>query len=327
MDLMVSIEAFCRVAETGSLGGASRRIGVAKSVVATRVRQLEKHLAVALFHRSARAMKLSELGSKYYVQCQDLLLRAEELSAHTQEDNTALSGTLFIQVLPGFALGHFSAALADFGKENPEISFEVTVSDRLVDPVHEGLDVVLQIYPPVSDSLVERKLFPHRGAFCASPQYLAVAPPLNEPADLALHQFARYSYYPWSDRWPFWRDGVCTEVKLSPILKTNSVHLLLEYARAGACVAYLPTMITANDLAQGRLVRVLEAYSPPQLWLSAVYPVSHRSTRKVKAFVEFLAQRFSRQPQWDALIAPDAEATGPDVLTAAAQTSPTINRG
>lgn len=302
MDLFSSMEAFCRVVETGSLGKAGRRMGVAKSMVATRVQQLEKHLGVALFHRSTRAMKLSEAGRKYYVECSDLLVRAQELGSHGGEEQAALAGKLSIQVLPGFALGLFSIALVDFCAEHPAITFEVTVSDKLVDPVHEGFDVVFQIYSPVSDALIERRLFQHRGVFCASRDYLEGAAPLNDPEDLLRHRFARYANYPWDDRWPFHRGEERLEVRIPPVLKTNSVHLLLEYVRAGAGVAYLPTILVADDIDAGRLVQVLPDYAPPQLWMSAVYPASHRSTAKVKTFLDFICKRFPSEPVWDRLI-------------------------
>jgi DNA-binding transcriptional LysR family regulator len=309
MDLFASIEAFCRVVETGSLGKAAQRMGVAKSMVATRVQQLEKHLGVPLFHRSTRAMTLSEAGRKYYVECADLLARAQELGAKGDDDDeAALTGKLSIQVLPGFAIGQFSTALVDFCNEHPGVTFELTVSDRLVDPVREGFDLVFQIYPPVSDALIERRLFAHRGIFCASPTYLRQAPPLKEPHDLLRHRFARYANYPWDDRWPFFHGEERTEVTLAPTLKANSVHLLLDYVAHGGGVAYLPTILAAPDLADGRLVRVLEDYSPPQLWLSAVYPASHRSTKKLRVFLDFICKRFPSEPNWDREIQPPTDA-------------------
>jgi DNA-binding transcriptional LysR family regulator len=298
------MEAFCRVVETGSLGKAALRMGVAKSMVATRVQQLEKRLGVALFHRSTRAMKLSEAGQKYYADCSELLARAQELGSHRHDDQMALTGKLVIQVLPGFALGRFSVALVEFCALHPAITFEISVSDKLVDPVNEGLDLVFQIYPPVSDALIERRLFPHRGVFCASPEYLRHSPPLIAPEDLLRHRFIRYSNYPWDDRWPFHRGEERVEVKMTPALKTNSVHLLLDCVRNGGGVAYLPTILAASGLEDGSLVRVLPEYSPPQLWLSAVYPASHRSTTKVKVFLDFISKWFPNEPVWDRGIPP-----------------------
>jgi DNA-binding transcriptional LysR family regulator len=300
VDLLQGIEAFVRVAETESFANAARQLGVARSVITTRVKQLEEHLGVALFHRSTRAVRLSDNGRAYYSECSDLLARVQELSAKAQRDTSSLSGMLRIHVLPGFALGHFSRALVEFRQVHPRIEFEITVNDGVVDPVQEGLDLVLQIFPPASNSLIERKLFPVRGLFCASPEYVANEPPIETPLDLVRHDFARYWYYPWGDKWPLVKEhDERFEISLRPVLRTNSVHLLLEFARAGAGVVYLPSMVAAADLLERRLVRVLPQYSAPPLWLSAVYPASHRSTTKVKVFLDFLRTRFPSEPQWD----------------------------
>jgi len=299
MDLILSVEAFVRAAETGSFANAARQMGVAKSVVTTRIKQLEESLGVALFHRSTRAVKLSEVGRTYYQDCQELMQKVHELTARSQREGSALTGLLRVQVPPGFALGHFSQALVELRNAYPSIEFDVMVNDRVVDPVQEGFDVVLQIYPAASNSLIERRLFPIRGLFCASPEYVAEEPPLETPLDLLRHNFACYSYYPWGDKWPLIRGAERFEIVLKPVLITNSVHLLLEFARAGAGVAYVPTMVAAPDLLQRNVVRVLPEYSAPSLWLSAVYPASHRNTAKVKVFIDFLRTRFPSEPQWD----------------------------
>ncbi|MGU7782182.1 LysR family transcriptional regulator [Burkholderia sp. PU8-34] len=299
MDLFQSMEAFVRAAEAQSFANAARQLGVAKSVVTARVKQLEEHFGVPLFHRSTRAVRLSELGESYYRECSALVNKVHELSARSSNDPQALAGTLHVHVLPGFALGHFSRVLTDFREAYPRIEFVVTVNDRVIDPVQEGFDLALQIYPAASNLLIERRLFPVRGTLCAAPDYLKEEPPVETPLDLLRHDFACYSYYPWGDRWPLMRGSERFEIALSPVLKTNSVHLLLEFARAGAGIAYLPTMVAAADLLEQRLTRVLPDYAAPPLWLSAVYPASHRATAKVKAFVDFLRTRYAREPQWD----------------------------
>ncbi|ALL67167.1 Transcriptional regulator, LysR family [Paraburkholderia caribensis MBA4] len=311
MDLFMSMEAFVRAAEAQSFASAARQLGVAKSVVTSRVKQLEEHFGVPLFHRSTRAVRLSEIGETYYRECAELVNKVHDLSGRSAAQHESLAGTLNVHVLPGFALGHFSRALIEFREAHPRIEFVVTVNDRVIDPVQEGFDLALQIYPPASNLLVERRLFPVRGVLCAAPGYLKEEPVIETPLDLLRHDFARYSYYPWGDKWPLMKGNECFEIALNPVLKTNSVHLLLEFARAGAGVVYLPTMVAAADLLERRLERVLPDYAAPPLWLSAVYPASHRSTAKVKAFVDFLRGRYLREPQWDKAlgIAPDDEDT------------------
>ncbi|WP_206999033.1 LysR family transcriptional regulator [Trinickia mobilis] len=299
MDLFMSMEAFVRAAEAQSFAKAARQLDVSKSVVTLRIKQLEDHFGVALFHRSTRAVRLSECGETYYRECAELVNKVHDLSGRAREAPRSLSGTLNIHVLPGFALGHFSQTLIEFRNTYPRVEFVVTVNDRVIDPVQEGFDLALQIYPPASNLLVERRLFPVRGVLCAAPGYLKEEPVIETPLDLLRHDFARYSYYPWGDKWPLMKGNECFEIALNPVLKTNSVHLLLEFARAGAGVVYLPTMVAAADLLERRLERVLPDYAAPPLWLSAVYPASHRTTAKVKAFVDFLRARYLREPQWD----------------------------
>ncbi len=248
MDLFISMEAFVRAAEAQSFANAARQLGVAKSVVTSRVKQLEEHFNVALFHRSTRAVRLSEVGESYYRDCAQLVNKVHELSGRTSAETHSLSGTLNVHVLPGFALGHFSHALIAFREAHPRIEFVVTVNDRVIDPVQEGFDLALQIYPPASNLLVERKLFPVRGVLCAARGSLKEEPVIETPLDLVRHDFARYSYYPWGDKWPLMKGNECFEIALNPVLQTNSVHLLLEFARAGAGVAYLPAMVAAADL-------------------------------------------------------------------------------
>jgi DNA-binding transcriptional LysR family regulator len=299
MDLFHSMEAFICVAEMEGFASAARKLGVAKSVVTTRVQQLEEHLGVALFHRSTRAVKLSEVGRSYYQECSEVMLKLEELSHRSQREKGALRGMLRICVLPGFAIGHFSKALVDFRKLHPQIEFEITVNDRVVDPVQEGLDLVFQIFPPASNLLIERRMFPVRGLFCAAPEYLEKEAPIETPLDLRRHHFGHYSFYPWGDKWSLSRGKDHFDIVLSPVLRTNCIHLLLEFARAASGVVYLPTMVAASDLLEGRLVEVLPKYLAPPLWLSAMYPASHRMTTKIRVFLDFLRSRFPSEPQWD----------------------------
>ncbi len=302
MDIYLSIEAFVRVAESGNFAAAARQIGVAKSVISTRVQQLEEHLGVALFHRSSRAVKLSEIGVSYYSDCHDLIGRMQSLSQRSRDTSAALSGTLRVAALNGFALQHLPGVIATFRKSHPHVEFDVFANDQVVDPVQEGYDVVLQIFPPASESLIERRLFRMRGVFVAAPQYLEEISPISTPDDLRLHDFACYRYYPWRNRWTLNNGPQRSEVTLVPALRSNSVHLVQEFARRAMGVAYLPTMVVYGDLLEGRLVRVLTDYETDVPYFSAVYPTSHRATAKVKLFLDLLSSTFSMDPEWDRLL-------------------------
>ncbi|WP_397448929.1 LysR family transcriptional regulator [Pseudomonas sp. NA-150] len=315
MDIYLSIEAFVRAAEAGNFANAARQIGVAKSVITTRVQQLEEHLGVSLFHRSSRAVKLSEIGVSYYSDCHDLIDHMQALSQRSRDTSTSVTGVLRVAALNGFALQHLPAVIEKFRKSHPHVDLDIFANDQVVDPVQEGYDIVLQIFPPASESLIERRLFRMRGVFVATPGYLEDRPPILHPDDLCQHDFSCYRYYPWR-RWSLNNESQHNEVTLVPALRSNSVHLVQEFARRGMGVAYLPTMVACDDLLEGKLVRVLSDYETDTPYFSAVYPTSHRGTAKVKLFLDLLSSMFSMEPEWDVRLglAKETECAPPAII-------------
>src|SRR5688572_23452284 len=116
MDRFLCIEAFVRVAETRSFAEAARQLGVTPSVITSRVQQLESFTQTPLFHRSTRKVSLSEAGSNFIEECTDILARVDSVMERMRLTQSDLAGSLRVQLLPGFALGHFGRALKDFGK-------------------------------------------------------------------------------------------------------------------------------------------------------------------------------------------------------------------
>ena len=304
MDRLRSIEAFVRVAETQSFAKAARQLGVAKSVVTTRVQQLEEFVHTPLLHRTTRSVTLSETGAAFYRECADLVDRSSRLVDQMRELHGAPTGTLRVHALPGFALGHFGEILRTFQELHPGIVLDLVVSDDLVNPAREGFDCVLQIFEPVSDALVVRHLFAWRPVFCASPVYLAAHGAPATPAALRDHRLGLYSRYPTRDRWVFEHGGERTSLELKPVLRTNSVHLLRDYAVAGAGIVCIPTLVACEHLLDGELVALLPAYGMPAFWLSAAYPVTAARNLRLRVFLDALAAKPASEPPWDqALIA------------------------
>jgi DNA-binding transcriptional LysR family regulator len=301
VDRFLSIEAFVRVAQTQSFAEAARQMRLSKSVVTTRVQQLEELLGGPLFHRTTRAVRLSEMGQAFFRDCHDLVTRTNEVVDQMREVGGTPAGLLRVHALTGFVLGHLAHLLAEFQERYPQIHLDLFVSDAVVDPVKQGFDVALQIFPPRSEELVSRRLFPVRRVFCASPDYLRARGTPKHPHDLFGHRLGLYSGYPTRDRWVFHHAGSeAITLELKPTLMSNSVHLLREYGCEHAGIVCLPTLVASEWIVRGRLRIILAEFQLSSFWLSAVYPRTQRGTFKLKLFIESLTASFAGgEPPWD----------------------------
>lgn len=299
MDHFLSMDAFVRVAEVGSFAEVARQLNVSKSVVTTRIQQLEEFVGVPLFHRSTRNVRLSEVGEVYYDECSNLVAKANEVVDHMRQFRGSPTGVLRVHGIPGFVLGHMADFLLKFKAKNPGITFDFVVNDLVIDPVKEGFDCALQIFAPISEELIQKKLFPVRRVFCASQAYLDANTPILHPLDLVQHPLGLYSRYPTKDKWSFDDGYELVETELKPMIRTNAVHFLKEIAMASGAVVCLPTIVAAKEILAGNLVPVLRGYQMPHYWLSAVYPKTQRNSIKLKLFLEQVSEEFAESPPWD----------------------------
>jgi DNA-binding transcriptional LysR family regulator len=302
MDRFLSIEAFVTVAKAESFAEAARQMRVSKFVITTRIQQLEDYVGAPLFHRNTRNVRLSEIGQAFFDDCSDLVCRTDELVDQMREHRGAIAGQLKIHALPGFVLGHLAAYLRDFQEQYPEIVLDLFVNDAVVDPIKAGVDCSLQIFHPSSEDLIARKLFPVRRVFCASPAYLERNGMPKNPRDLHVHRMGLYSGYPTRDRWIFHQGEEKIVIDLKPSLRSNSVHLLEEYALEHAGIVCIPTLVASAPVLRGDFRLVLPDWQLSSFWLSIVYPRTHRGGAKLKLFVESLLAKFAGDPPWDSAL-------------------------
>ena len=307
MDRFLSIEAFVRVAEARSFAEAARQLRLSKSVVTTRVQQLEELLGAPLFHRTTRAVRMSETGQAFYRDCLDLVTRTNDIVDQMRSAQSSPAGLLRVHALTGFVLGHLAPVVRDFQQRYPELRIDLFVSDAVIDPVKEGFDVALQIFPAASEDLVARRLFPVRRMFCAAPAYLERLGTPSDPRQLRDHALGLYSGYPTRDRWAFHPvqahrggGGSVVMIDLKSTLLSNSVHFLQDWALDGGGIVCLPTLVASEALQSGRLKAVLCDWQLSCFWLSVVYARTHRGAFKLRLFIEALAAAYAvGAPPWD----------------------------
>ena len=301
MDRLQSLETFVRVAQTRSFAETARQLRVSTSVVTTRIKQLEAFLGAPLFHRSTRVVRLSEVGQAFLSDCAELVAHANDIVDQMRDQRTQPAGVLRVHALTGLVLGHFAEFLGSFQNAYPDIQLELTVNDEVIDPVKTGMDCALQIFPPVSQELVARTLFPVRRVFCASPGYLTTHGQPEQPNELHAHRLGLYSRYPTRERFTFHpvTDGESITIRLMPSLLTNSVHLLREYALEGAGIVCVPSLVAGDAIARGDLRVLLPAWQLSAFPLLVVYAETARNTFNLRLFIQHLSTQFNREPPWD----------------------------
>jgi DNA-binding transcriptional LysR family regulator len=300
MDKIESIRTFARVVEEGSFVAAARSLGVTRSAVSKHIRALEDELGAQLFRRSTRRVSPTDTGLAFYDRALVVLAEMDAALLAVGRSQGEARGRLRVNAPMSFGTLHLSRAVADFMAEFPELEVELSLSDRMVDPIEEGFDVTIRVARPRhATSLVMRQLAPARRVLCASPSYLEIAGEPLHPRDLAGHRCLHYGYLETGSTWPLSGPDGEHATRIRCVMWSNNGEVLKDAALAGQGIAMLPTFIVGPDLQQGRLRTVLCDYRPPDTWICALYPRHRHLAAKVRLFVDHVSRRFTDRPYWD----------------------------
>ncbi len=302
MEPYAGIAVFTRVAETGSFSAAARDLGLSKSAVSKRVAALENRLGARLINRTTRRLSLTEVGAAFYERAVRILAEMEEAEQAISRLHGEPRGTLRVNMPMSFGIGHVAPALADFMARYPDLRVAMELTDRRVDLIEEGVDLAIRIAELPDSSFVARRLAPARRVVCASPDYWQRRGRPRHPTDLADHSCLIYTYLSALSaqrEWRFKGPKGPVSVHVSGCLEANNGDALRDAALAGLGVYLAPTFIVGDDLWAGRLEEVLSDYEDSRLSVYAVYPHRQHLSAKVRAFVDFLVERFGPEPYWD----------------------------
>ena len=181
----------------------------------------------------------------------------------------------------------------------PELSIELMLNDRFIDPLEEGVDVTVRIGALANSSLIARRLAPARLALVASPDYLA-ATARRCAAGPREHRCLAYGHMAAVHRWHLMQGAEAVTVQITSALCSNNGEVLRTAALAGNGIANLPTFLVGPDIASGKLVQVLPDNPPPELGIYALYAPNRYLAAKTRVFIDFLVARFGEEPAWDA---------------------------
>ena len=285
------------VVDDGSMSAAARRLGVTPALISQRIAKLEDRLGVRLLHRTTRRFSLTEEGRALELRARDILAALDDAETAVSQGAGQPRGTLRATLPAAFGRLHVAPLLPDFLAEHPDMRVSLTLTDALTDLVDHGFDLAIRIGKLDDSSLIAKRLAPNTRLLCASPAYLDRAPPLVQPGDVMQHACLML------ESQPIWRfAGLDGEIALRPkgILESNDGEVLRQAALAGMGLTLKSTWEVGPDLARGLLVPVLTDFpGASDVAVYAIYPSRHHLSPRVRAFVDFLADRLGPVPPWD----------------------------
>lgn len=293
MELLNDMALFVEVAQARSFRRAAEASGVPNSTLSRRVSALEKAIGLRLLHRTTRKVELTEAGQLYYERCRRIVEDARLAHEQLGELLAQPSGVLRASLPVDFATIYMAPLVAEFVRRYPGISFEFDLTPRRVDLISEPFDVAIRMGELTDSNLIARLLARLSVQAYASPGYLKLAGEPQHPADLSQHECLGF---PKTGKWALHRGSEKVETDVGGRIQVNSVGMLRRLATLDLGVILLPGEIVADDVAAGRLRRILPD------WQGKATPVyALTETRllpaKTQRFIEFLQERLGPQTQ------------------------------
>jgi DNA-binding transcriptional LysR family regulator len=296
---LVAMEMFVRAAEARSLSAAARRLGVSKSAVSKHITQMEHELGVCLLHRTTRSVTLTEIGDAFFERCTQMITAAEEAENVASHFQAAPRGLLKVHAPVDFGVHHLTPALSQLLAAYPELRVDLVFDDHPANLAEDGFDVAIVVDKEPNGGLAARRLAPIGRSVCASPAYLRRRGAPGTPQDLARHDCLVFAPHGIERQWCFGTAENEIRVTVDGSVRLNNQNAIRQAALSGLGIALLPTYLIGADLQRGSLQQVLDGFAPPGLAIWAVYLRNRHLSPKVRAFIDFLFDRFQLKPPCD----------------------------
>jgi len=286
IDRLEAMTVFVAVADLAGFAPAARRLGLSPSAVTRLVAGLEERLGARLLQRTTRSVTLTDAGIRYLERVRRILAEVAEAEAAAQAERTVPAGRLAVTAPNVFGRLHVAPLMCAFLAKYPAVRGNLTLSDRILNLVEEGIDVAVRIGMLDDSSDIARTVGSTRRVVVASPSYLARRKKRRRPADLARHDIIQFTALSPTPEWRFTREGETRRVSFSPCYVTNSADAAIGHAELGGGLAMVFSYQVEAAIRAGRLEVVLAPFEPPPRPIQIVYPTTRLLSAKVRAFVE-----------------------------------------
>ncbi|WP_075856400.1 LysR family transcriptional regulator [Rhizobium hainanense] len=291
MDLLVAMRVYVRVVERGGMSAAARDLGMGQPAVSERIDRLEQYLGARLLIRNTRKLAVTDAGAAFYERSKQVLDSADDALAVVNGDQS-LRGTLRIAAPHGIGEVVLPSILLQMRNRHPLLKIELILNDRIVDPVTEGVDISLRLGDLGEGNFIARKLGHIGRVLVASPDYLQRNGTPTKPNELADHSFLRVAGLFNSGRLSLIGPGGQSELAtIDIVLSTSHWRPLHSLLLDGAGIGVLQAPVCTEDLASGRLIRLLPEFSVPGFDLHALYPATRPIPPRIRAVLSLLEEQ------------------------------------
>ena len=267
---------------------------MSSQLVGKHVRTLEESLGIKLLNRTTRRQSLTDAGRTFHERVQHILAEVEAAEAFAAQSRATPRGRLRINAPVTFGAHELSRELPDYLAQYPDVSVDLTLTDRMVDLTDEGFDAVFRVGDLSDSSLIARALRPFELMLCAAPSYIARHGILGTVADLQSHVCLGFASGELAGQWRFIGPNGPIAVSVTSRFVVNNGQALLTAAIAGLGVIFQSTALLKQAVDDGLLVRLLPDHAATPRPMHILYAPDRRITPKLRSFIDFAAARFGK---------------------------------
>lgn len=291
-NLLDGMAIFHEVVNAGSFTLAASNTGHSTSYISKEINKLEGRLGVRLMNRTTRSLSLTPEGELYFQQCQQIISDAQQAQLALAGQSLTPSGTLRVSCLASLDMNELHDVFSGFLNQYPQVNLELDLSNRKVDLIAEGFDVIVRATPQLDDSsFISRKIMSSRGITVASPDYLQQHGTPQKPEDLRQHKCICYSNLKQPKLWHFKNQyGKETQLEVPCHIMSNSSEMELKLCKSGHGIVRLPKFILKDELETGELVELFTDFQSQEINVYLVYASRKHLSPKVRAFIDYVAQ-------------------------------------
>ncbi len=296
MDRFSTLQLYVRVFESGSFTRAAQEMGIGQPAVSKQISALEAHLGASLFVRSPRGLRATAAGDDFYDSAIKLLAGFEEAESRIGRGHVAPAGLVRVAAPPALARMYLVPRLPAFFAQFPDIAVEVSVSERHVDLIKEGIDVALRIGTLRDSSLIARRIGSMHIATVASPGYLEQHGTPQDPAQLRFHNLVTGYANNRALAWRFEPPSGPMQIEPNGNIRSNDAEAIRAAVLSGLGIAHDAQAMFQSDLDEGRVVPLLQAFKPTPRDIHAVTAGGRRLPHRLRVFIDLLTRMAEEEP-------------------------------